>query len=133
MANLKGTSNRDVVTVKSGNTYEAGAGDDEITLESGSTAAGDAGNDVFKLAPGVSGNNVTLWYWSSQNTIYVDLEAGFALDGFGGRDTFVGFHQAHGFKNNGDQGYGTSTSDSFYLGTPWSNSSSLMMIASITF
>ena len=37
MANLKGTSNRDVVTVKTGNTYEGGEGDDEITLESGST------------------------------------------------------------------------------------------------
>lgn len=128
MANLKGTAGKDVVTVKSGNTYEAGDGDDEITLESGSTAAGDAGNDVFKLAPGVSGNNVTLWYWSSQNAIYVDLEAGYALDGFGGRDTFVGFHQAHGFKNNGDQGYGTSTSDSFYMGTPWSSSSSLIYV-----
>ena len=128
MANLKGTAGKDVVTVKSGDTYEAGAGDDEITLESGSTVAGDAGNDVFKLAPGVSGNNVTLWYWSSQNAIYVDLEAGFALDGFGGRDTFVGFRQAHGFKNNGDQGYGTSSSDSFFLGTPWSDSPSLIYV-----
>jgi serralysin len=128
MANLKGTSNRDVVTVKTGNTYEGGGGDDEITLESGTTAAGDAGNDVFKLAPGVSGSSVTLWYWSSQNTIYVDLEAGFALDGFGGRDTFVGFNQVHGFKNNGDKGFGTSSSDSFYLGAPWSNSASLVYL-----
>lgn len=128
MANLKGTTGKDVVTVKSGDTFEGDAGDDEITLQSGTTAAGDAGNDIFKLAPGVSGSSVTLWYWSSQNPIYVDLEAGFALDGFGGRDTFVGFHQVHGFKNNGDQGYGTSTADFFYLGTPWSNSTSVIYV-----
>ena len=106
MANLKGTTGKDVVTVKSGDTFEGGTGDDEITLQSGTTAAGDEGNDIFKLALGVSGNSVTLWYWSSYNAIYVDMEAGFALDGFGGRDTFVGFHQVHGFKNNGDKGFG---------------------------
>jgi serralysin len=128
MANLKGTTGKDVVTVKSGNTFEGDAGDDEITLESGSTASGDAGNDVFKLAPGVSGNSVTLWYWSSQNAIYVDLEAGFALDGFGGRDTFVGFHQAHGFKTNGDKGFGTATADDFYLGAPWRGTPSLVYL-----
>ena len=128
MANLKGTAGKDIVTVKTGDTFEAGDGDDEITLQSGTTASGDAGNDVFKLAPGVSGNNVTLWYWSSQNAIYVDMEAGFALDGFGGRDTFVGFHQVHGFKNDGDKGFGTSTSDDFYLGAPWRDSASLVYL-----
>jgi len=128
MANIKGTTGKDVVTVKSGTTFEGDAGDDEITLESGSTASGDAGNDVFKLAPGVSGNSVTLWYWSSQNAIYVDLEAGFALDGFGGRDTFVGFHQVHGFKNNGDRGFGTATTDDFYLGAPWRDVASLVYL-----
>ncbi len=128
MANLKGTAGKDVVTVKSGDTFEGDAGDDEITLQGGTTASGDAGNDVFKLAPGVSGNNVTLWYWSSQNPIYVDLEAGFALDGFGGRDTFTGFHRVHGFNTNGDQGFGTSAADDFYMGAPWRDFASLITL-----
>ena len=117
MADIRGTAGKDVVTVRSGQTYYAEAGDDELTLEDGATAQGMAGNDRITVAPGVKW--ATVWYWDSPSTIYVDMEAGYALDGHGTRDTLVNVHIVHGFSRNGDKGYGTSGEDYFYLGSNW--------------
>ena len=52
----------------------------------------------------------------SLKPIFVDMEAGYALDGFGSRDTLVNVHQVHGFKQDGDKGFGSSADDGFFLG-----------------
>ena len=117
MAEIRGTPQKDVVTVKSGDTYHGEEGDDEITLLNGSTGQGNAGND--KIIVAADAQWATVWYWWSPGVIFVDLEAGYALDGYGTRDTLVNVHNVHGFQRDGDKGYGTADADSFYLGSNW--------------
>lgn len=114
MAEIKGTPLKDVVTVKRGDVYLGQEGDDEITLEEGSTGQGMAGNDTIVMKP--EAGWATVWYWSSPATIYVDLEAGYALDGYGTKDTLINIRSVHGFSRDGDKGYGSSGEDFFHLG-----------------
>jgi len=114
MATINGTSGADVYTVNSGDLYNGMAGDDQITIEKGGTAQGNEGNDTITALAGLTLWDATVWYWYSPKAIYVDLEAGYALDGYGYRDTLVNIHHIDGFKKNGDQGYGTSSPDTFW-------------------
>jgi len=127
MANIKGTAGKDIYTVKSGDNYDALEGDDELTFEKGGTAQGGPGNDKITVPIGFSKWDATVWYWSSNSPIYVDLEEGYALDGFGGRDTLINVHQVHGFKQDGDKGYGSSGDDLFWVG-PWNRPQGLILI-----
>ena len=127
MANIKGTAGKDIYTVKSGDNYDALEGDDELTFEKGGTAQGGPGNDKITVPVGFSKWDATVSYWSSNSPIYVDLEEGYALDGFGGRDTLINVHQVHGFKQDGDKGYGSSGDDLFWVG-PWNRPQGLILI-----
>jgi len=101
MAEIKGTPGKDIYTVKSGDVFNGQEGDDEITFEKGGGAQGDSGNDTFTV-PKTFTNiwDAQVRYWSSGSPIFVDLEAGYALDGFGGRDTLINVHNVHGFKQD---------------------------------
>ena len=127
MANIKGTAGKDIATVKSGDIYDALEGDDELSFEKGGTVQGGPGNDKITVPVGFLRSDATVWYWSSNSPIYVDLEAGYALDGFGGRDTLVNVHQVHGFKQDGDKGYGSTGDDLFWVG-PWNRPQGLILI-----
>jgi len=127
MADIKGTTGKDIYTVKKGDNYDALDGDDELTFEKGGTAQGGPGNDKFTVPAGFTKWDATVWYWSSNSPIFVDMEAGYALDGFGSRDTLVNVHQVHGFKQDGDKGYGSSADDGFFLG-PWNIKQGLISI-----
>ena len=120
MAEINGTSGADVYTVKSGDLYNGMDGDDIITIERGGTAQGNAGNDTITALPGLKLFDTTVWYWYSPGTIYIDLLAGYALDGYGFRDTLVNIHQIHGFSRNGDQGHGSNEDDAFHIGVNYS-------------
>lgn len=126
MADIYGTSGADVVTVSNGDRFYGRSGDDVITFKGWGAAQGEEGNDTFigdlsnPLGP-------TVWYWSSNQTIFVDMQAGYALDGYGGRDTLVNIHKVDGFKRAGDQGYGTDQADQFWLG-PWQNQNGTLYI-----
>ena len=128
MAEIKGTSGKDIYTVKSGDVFNGQEGDDEITFEKGGAAQGDSGNDTFTV-PKTFTNiwDAQVRYWSSNKPIFVDLEAGYALDGFGGRDTLINVHNVHGFKQDGDKGYGSSGADLFWVG-PWDVTQGLIFI-----
>lgn len=126
MADIYGTSGADKVTITNGDTYHGEAGDDTITLKGWSTGQGGAGNDTLIGDPS-DPLSPTVWYWSSSGSIFVDMQAGYALDGFGGRDTLIDIHNVHGFKRNGDQGYGTVQADQFWLG-PWSGETGTIVI-----
>lgn len=129
MAEIRGTAGKDVVTVKQNDRYFGEGGDDTITIEAGGTGQGMAGNDTLIVPKGVVANQwASVWYWDSPSTIYVDMEAGYALDGYGGRDTLINVHNVHGFQRNGDKGYGTSDTDYFYLGSNWSRQPGLVYI-----
>ena len=126
MAEIKGTPLKDVVTVKRGDQFLGQEGDDEITLEEGSTGQGMAGNDTLTLLPGAGW--ATVWYWSSPSSILVDLEAGYALDGYGTRDTLINIRNVHGFSRDGDKGYGSSGDDFFHLGPNWNKKAGSVLI-----
>jgi hypothetical protein len=126
MAEIRGTPNKDVVTVKGGDTFHGQEGDDEITLLDGATGQGNAGNDLIVVAPGV--NWASVWYWWSPNSVYVDLEEGYALDGYGTRDTLVNVRSVDGFSRNGDKAFGSSGDDSFFIGSNWQKKPGLVYI-----
>ena len=126
MAEIRGTPNKDVVTVKSGDTFHGQEGDDEITLLDGATGQGNAGNDLIVVTPGV--NWASVWYWWSPNSVYVDLEEGYALDGYGTRDTLVNVRSVDGFSRNGDKAFGSSGDDSFFMGSNWQKKPGLVYI-----
>lgn len=126
MAEIRGTPNKDVVTVKGGDTFHGQEGDDEITLLDGATGQGNAGNDLIVVTPGV--NWASVWYWWSPNSVYVDLEEGYALDGYGTRDTLVNVRSVDGFSRNGDKAFGSSGDDSFFMGSNWQKKPGLVYI-----
>lgn len=117
MAEINGTSDRDVVTVDNWDTFHGLQGDDEIVIVRG-TGQGNEGNDTL-IGRAVYPWDATVWYWWSPDRILVDLEAGYALDGYGGRDSLINIRNVHGFYRDGDQGFGSGDDDRFYLGSSW--------------
>ena len=115
MATIRGTSGPDVFELTTADTYEALEGDDKVTLKGryGKVDPGQ-GNDTVIIDPSI-GNDHTVFYWSSPAAITVDLGEGYALDGWGTRDTLVNVHRVNGFKLPGSKGYGSQTSDWFYI------------------
>ena len=94
---IRGLGGNDVVFIHGNGKVLGGPGNDVIT------------NDVFDY---VSGGVV---YWDSPSAIYVDLEAGYALDGYGTRDTLVNIRDVDTSGQNGDVILGTSKSDNVWL------------------
>ncbi|MES2297742.1 MAG: DUF4214 domain-containing protein [Pseudomonadota bacterium] len=114
-----GTDGADTVTrngIAPGNLwvhYYGKAGDDKITWSNGQVIGG-AGNDtIIRAADDQSG--VFAAYWDSPAGIYVDLQAGYALDGWGSRDTLVNIRFVSASGNN-DTIYGSSQDDGFNIG-----------------
>lgn len=127
MATIQGTAGKDKVTVNSGDTYNALEGDDDITLMQWATVNPGAGNDVIRVVAGVSKDQATVQFWGAPGNIFVDLEAGYALDGYGTRDTLVNVHNVHGFNRSGDKGYGSAEDDYYWSGLPWQSIGSVYL------
>lgn len=127
MQDIKGTGGPDKVVVQAGDRYLGEGGDDHITLLQWATGEGGPGNDTLIADPSGRHGDATVWYWSSQSPILVDLAEGYALDGFGGRDTLINIHNVHGFKRDGDTGYGSALDDRFWIG-PWRGNNGLIQI-----
>jgi hypothetical protein len=132
MANIRGTEGRDVFTVGNGDFYEALGGDDEITL-----AAAWAGVDPGRGADRIVvtwerplENNVMYWGRGPgyPAPVTVDLEAGFAIDGWGDRDTLVGVRSVHGAHHPGDRFLGSRLDDSFWVGSSWTNQTARVFV-----
>ena len=95
-ANIRGLGGKDKIIIHGNANVVGGAGDDTII------------NDVFDwFSGGVA-------YWDSPASIYVDLEAGYALDGFGSRDTLVNIRSIHTGGRSGDVILGSSKSDQIF-------------------
>ena len=125
MADIELTSGNDVYEHAKGKdftTIKGLAGNDKITIHGNSWIVGGAGNDELIndefdwVAGGVA-------YWDSPGKIYVDLEAGFALDGYGTRDTLVNFRSVAIPGKDGDEVFGTAKSDEVWLNVFWPNRS----------
>ncbi len=102
MADIKLTEGDDVYVQPEsakGNwdTYFGLGGNDSIKIFQG-TAIGGPGNDIIEKipTPGESWRTVGVAYWGSPTGVRVDLQGGWAEDGYGGRDTLIGVDQIHG-------------------------------------
>ena len=78
MADLKGTSGRDVfVITNSRDTYDGLDGDDEITIKADwGTAQGGTGNDTNIVNTSIRPFNATVWYWLSSKPTLADFQSG---------------------------------------------------------
>lgn len=95
--NIRGLGGKDKITIHGNSNVLGGAGDDTII------------NDVFDWVSG------SVAYWDSPASIYVDLEAGYALDGFGGRDTLINIRSVQTSGRGGDVVLGSAKSDDVWL------------------
>lgn len=127
MKDINGTDGPDKVIVQAGDRFRGLGGDDHITLIEWATGEGGPGNDTLIGDPSGRHGQATVWYWSSQNPILVDLGEGYALDGFGTRDTLVNIYKVDGFKRNGDKGFGSNLNDRFFV-SPWQGDQGLIQI-----
>jgi hypothetical protein len=126
MADLNLTEGDDTYEYAKGKTWInilALGGKDTITIHGNANVVGGAGDDTIinDVSDWVSGG---VAYWSSPSSIYVDLEAGYALDGFGTRDTLINIRMVSSSGQNGDVVFGTSKSDDLWAnGFDWANRS----------
>jgi len=71
----------------------AGAGDDEVSWTSGKVDLG-PGNDTLSFSERATDARVV--FWDSPSAVYVNLQEGYALDGWGTRDRLVNVRGAEG-------------------------------------
>lgn len=102
--------------------YFGRGGDDQITWWSGQVIGG-PGNDVIARDAAAGGSHVYAAYWDSPSGVFVDLAAGYALDGHGGTDTLIridqvgdGAHDDRFYGNANDNWFGISQGNDFVDG-----------------
>lgn len=90
-------------------------GNDIIRVYLGNVIGG-AGNDRIEQLPSTDWwRSLTVAYWDSPNGVTVDLEAGWAEDGYGGRDTLIGVKRISGTWRD-DKLYGSKDDNEFFVG-----------------
>ena len=100
MADIRFTSGNDSYTQPAGSdawdTYLGAQGNDQFKLYQGMVLGG-AGNDHIERLPSSDWWRVVgVAYWDSPSAVRVDLAAGWAEDGHGGRDTLVDVSEVSG-------------------------------------
>jgi hypothetical protein len=89
-------------------------GDDKLHAHRNAQLLGGPGNDT--LSSEVDGNwGGNAAYWDSPNAIYVDLAEGYALDGWGTRDTLIGITNINTSGRSGDKVYGDHNNNQFQI------------------
>ncbi|WMW79928.1 DUF4214 domain-containing protein [Undibacterium cyanobacteriorum] len=92
-------------------------GDDKIQIYGGN-AIGGKGNDTLQIIPIATEpwRQVIAAYWDgAPGKVVVDLQAGWALDGWGTRDTLIGVEAAAGGGGETEL-YGSANSNNFWVG-----------------
>lgn len=114
MATYTGTTGNDVIDGEQvagpGDWIDGLDGDDRVTLGESQTFISGKGNDSVTGTNGRGGYG--LWYATSSPT--VDLSQGYALDGFGGRDTLAGIDTIH-MSALGGKVTGTAAAETVFL------------------
>ena len=83
---------------------------DDVIIVSYAYVQGDEGNDIITDLTGSS----IMDYYASPKGIVANLQTGSVSDGYGTKDTLIGFHEIQG-SNFADSIYGSSGSDRFSL------------------
>jgi Ca2+-binding RTX toxin-like protein len=97
------------------NNYFGKGGNDTFRVYLGNILGG-AGNDrIEQLQSGDWWRTLTVVYWESPGAVVVDLEGGWAEDGYGTRDTLVGVQRVGGSWGD-NKLYGSSLDNEFYVG-----------------
>lgn len=126
MADIRLTANDDTYEHPSGkewvNIYGL-AGNDKIIIHGNAGVLGGAGDDVI-INDDVDWVSGSVEYWDSPKAVYIDLEAGYALDGYGTRDTLVNVRQVSTPGRDGDVVLGTSRGDNVWVGGFWQGNAS---------
>ena len=116
MADINLTEGDDTFEYEKGKPWvniRALGGKDKITFHGNATVVGGAGDDTFinDAFDWISGS---VAYWDSPGSVYIDLEEGYAQDGFGSRDTLVNIRSIHTSGRSGDVVLGSSKSDELW-------------------
>jgi len=86
--------------------YLGGAGDDAISWSNGDITGGPGDDRMEALS-----ENVRVRYDGSPNAVMIDLKAGYALDGWGGRDQLINIRQVDGLTGYADRVIGSDKDD----------------------
>lgn len=94
------------------------SGDDKLHSHRNAQLLGGPGNDT------ISSESDDRWggnaaYWDSPGPIYVDLAAGYALDGWGSRDTLIGIANISSSGRSDDKVYGDHRNNHFNINGFW--------------
>lgn len=93
-------------------------GDDKLHSHNNAQLIGGPGNDTLSSeANDRWGGNAA--YWDSPTSIYVDLAEGYALDGWGTRDTLIGISNINSSGRNGDKVLGDHRNNHFGVNGFW--------------
>jgi hypothetical protein len=94
------------------------SGDDNLQTHRNGQLVGGPGNDTLTSeADDNWGGNAA--YWDSPSAIFVDLAAGYALDGFSTRDTLIGITNITNSGRHGDKVYGDHRNNHFGVNGFW--------------
>jgi len=97
------------------NDYFGRGGNDTIRAYLGNVIGG-AGNDRIEQLPSTDWwRTIIAAYWDSPGAVVVDLEGGWAQDGWGTRDTLIGVQRVGGNWNDSKL-YGSSQDNEFFVG-----------------
>jgi Ca2+-binding RTX toxin-like protein len=89
--------------------YNGGAGNDSISWTNGEITGGPGNDRLEALA-----ENVRIRFDDSPNAVLIDLKAGYALDGWGGRDQLINIRQINGLTGYADTVIGSDQDDRFW-------------------
>jgi hypothetical protein len=113
MTDYRGTSGNDIIDNRilklgPGDNIYGEAGDDRLISATFTNLVGGPGNDILE-----GGGVAMAVYWTAQSPVTVDLEAGYAIDGEGGRDVLIGIKGVHG-SGQDDRLLGDSKNNTFW-------------------
>ena len=98
------------------NTYFGKAGDDVIRVYQGTVIGGPGADTIERIiVAGEPWRSIQAAYWDSPGAIIVDLQGGWAEDGWGTRDTLIGVRDVASGGGNANL-YGDTQDNTFYCG-----------------
>jgi hypothetical protein len=100
-------------------------GDDHLKSNRNGSLIGGKGNDILESTT-ENGWGGHIGYWDSPSSVYVDLAAGYALDGWGTRDKLINITEVGNSGRDGDVILGDHLNNHFGVNGFWQSGSALI-------